>query len=122
MTARCLYAIGLNVVLRDQKFSYPGVLIYAMAFYAFYCIIVALWRIAKEKTGSPLFKAAGAIDLSFAVTAMFTLQTAMYGAFSPERNVRLQNFIGWLTVAAVVTGIAVYMIVHGSRQIDRLRK
>jgi len=112
-----LTAINIHVIMQGQKYSYPGVLIYAMAFYAFYRLTVAIVRVVKGRGGSPLFKAARAIDFSFAVTAMFTLQTAMYNAFSPERDVTFQNAIGGAVTALIVNAIAIYMIIQGSRQL-----
>ncbi len=118
-----LSAINAHVIAQNQRYSYPGVIIYAIAFYAFYRITLAIIRMLKSaKNETPLFAAAKAIDLSFAVTAMFTLQTAMYASFSPDRDVRVQNLIGGSAVAVIVTGISMYMIIRGNRTIKEYEK
>lgn len=116
-----LAAINLHVIVKNDRYSYPGVIIYAIAFYAFYRLFIVLVRLKRGRhTGSPIFAAARAIDLSFAVTALYTLQTAMFASFSPNADVRLPNLICGMGAAAIVTAISISLIVHGNKRINQI--
>ncbi|WP_027430401.1 hypothetical protein [Lachnospira multipara] len=115
-----LFNIGLSgivvqVVKQNKSFSYPGTIIFAIAAYSFYRITIAVIRVFKDRHDrGPILSAAKMIDLSFAVTAMFTLQTAMFSSFEPELNVHTPNIITGTAVALIITVIAVFMIIKSS--------
>ena len=109
--------------LIDAVSSYPGILIFAIAAYTFYRITMTIVRLLRAKKGTdPLFAAAAFIDCSFAVTSMFTLQTAMFASFSPELDVRLPNILTGTGVVILITGLSGYMILHGGRNLRRLEE
>ncbi len=116
-----LSGITAQVVAQNRSYSYPGFIIFAMAAYSFYRIILAVVRLFRGRAErTPIFSAARVIDVSFAVTAMFTLQTAMFASFSPELDVRVPNIITGTAVAVIITGMAAGMIVKATAQIRRL--
>ena len=115
-----LSGITVQVVKLNKSFSYPGYIVIAVAAYSFYRIIAAVVHLLKGKNRRPIFSAAKIIDVSVAVTAMFTLQTAMFASFSPGLDMRLPNIITGTAVAVIVTALAVSMIVRAERKINEL--
>ena len=110
-----LSGIVVQVVVMNRSYSYPGMIIFVMAAYSFYRIVIAVMRLVKDREArNPLFSAAKVIDFCFAVTAMFTLQTAMFTSFAPDLNVRIPNIITGTAVAFIVTALAVTMIIKAS--------
>ena len=117
-----LSGIVVQVVAQDKSYSYPGTIIFAMAAYSFYRIIIAVTRLLKNRESrDPLFSAAKMIDFSFAVTSMFTLQTAMFASFAKRLDVRGPNIITGTAVAVIVTALAVTMIVRASQKMKTLK-
>lgn len=116
-----LSGMVLFIVRQDGSYSYPGVLIYAMAMYAFYAVITAVVNIIKfRKHGSPLLSAAKAINLTAALVSMLALETAMLSQFGSKddhlfRQVMTASSGG--VVCVFVLGMAVYMIVHATKQL-----
>ncbi len=116
-----LSGITVQVISRNRSYAYPGSAIFAMAAYSFYRIIIAVIRAMRSRHRlGPIFSAARIIDVSFAVTAMFTLQTAMFASFAGGADVRIPNFITGTAVALIVTAIAVSMIIRSSVRIRQL--
>ncbi|MDC2840211.1 hypothetical protein [Limosilactobacillus mucosae] len=61
---QALAGIVIFMVHQNQGFDYPGLLIYAMALYAFYAVILAIINVVKTRRhNSPILSAAKAINL-----------------------------------------------------------
>lgn len=113
-----LSGITVQVVAQNRSFTYPGVLIFAIAAYSFYRFVIAITRLVKDRGNpDPLFSVAKRIDLCFAITSFFTLQTAMFASFSSGLNVRVPNIITGTAVAVIITVIAIIMIIRASRKL-----
>ena len=121
---QALAGIVVYIVNQNRGFTYPGLLIYAMATYTFYITIAAIINVVKfRKRGSPLLSAAKAISLTAALVSMLSLETAMlaqFGADQPEFR-RIMTGASGGAVCVFVLGMAVYMIVRASRQLKKLR-
>lgn len=116
-----LSGIVAQVVAQNRSYSYPGTIIFAVAAYSFYRIVIAVIHLLKDrKNRNPVFSAAKIIDFSFAVTAMFTLQTAMFASFAEGLDVRIPNIITGTAVALIITALAVIMIAKATRKIKQL--
>ncbi len=113
-----LCAIVTLVVLRNEGFEYVGNLIYAMAAYVFYSLIVSVVSIVKfRKFKSPVMSAAKALNLTASMVAMLSLETAMISRFgSPDDGgFRLtMTAASGFCVCAVVLGMAVFMMIRGT--------
>lgn len=111
--------IIIQVIQHDETYSYPQVLIFVYAAYAFYQFISALVRLIKaRKVKTPLFREITAIDFSVAVTAMFTLQTAMLSGFSEsDFDKSIFTVPTGTCVSLIISGIAVFMIVNARRNL-----
>ena len=112
------------MVTQNRGFSYPGVLIYAMAFYTFYITITAVINVIKfRKRGNPVLSAAKVISLTAALVSMLSLETAMlaqFGRDEPEfRRIMLGASGG--VVCIIILAMAIYMIVHSTKQLRQLK-
>lgn len=112
------------VVVNNNGFRYPGILIYAMAAYTFYITTTAIINIIKSrKMKSPVISAAKIINLAAALVSMFSLETAMLAQFG-EGDEKFQLIITTITgavVCAAVLGIAVFMIVSSTVKLNKNR-
>jgi len=113
-----LIAIIMLVVNEGWSFSFPGVLIYFTAAHTFYRLYVAFAEMFRSrKAANPLFIAAKAVDFSFALASMFTLQTAMLSVFSPDMDARRWNLIGGAAVSILNLLIAAFLVIRGNRNL-----
>lgn len=113
------------VVWHGNSYTYPGFIIFAVAFYAFYRMVIAIVRLTKDKGNvTPIFAAAKKIDLIFAATAIFTLQTAMLSTFGTEDSSFSTNInlISGGAVSLVVIGVAIYMLIQARRNIKQIKQ
>ncbi|MCM1113076.1 MAG: hypothetical protein NC399_07485 [Muribaculum sp.] len=114
-----LSGIVVLVVRQNSGFEYPGMLIYVMAMYAFYAVIMAIRNVIKfKKYGSPVLSAAKAINLTAALVSMLSLETAMLTQFGAADDANFRKIMTAYTGAAVcviVLGMAVYMIIHATQ-------
>ncbi len=105
--------MAVQVIWCNEGYFYPGFVIYASAAYTFYRLTVAIIRISGRKISNPILLATKALDLSMALMAMFTLQTAMFASFGKDMTVesrRLMNILTGGAVCVAVLGIAFVMI------------
>lgn len=120
---QALLGIIILVVYQNKGFEYPGLLIYAMAQYAFYAIITAVINVIKfRKYGSPIMSAAKVINLTAALVSMLSLETAMISQFGTEDDTFFRQIMSACTgasVSAIVAGMAVYMIIRATKQLKR---
>lgn len=119
-----LMGIIVLVVHQNSGFEYPGMLIYIMALYTFYAAIIAVRNVMKfRKYGSPVLSAAKIINLTAALVSVLSLETAMLTQFGAADDAGFRQIMTASTGAGVmilVLGMAIYMIVHATRQLKRL--
>ncbi len=118
------YMVAL-VIVNDGGFTYDGYMIYLMAAYAFYKIIMAVISILKyRKYKSPILSASKAIGFAAALVSMLALEIAMLTQFGGENDSPLfnQRMIGatGAGVCSIVIGMATYMIVRSTKEIRQL--
>lgn len=112
-----------QMIWSGEGYAYPGYLIYAMAAYAFYCLIMAVINVVRfRRFNSPALSAAKVVNFAAALVSMFSLQTAMLAAFGSAQEEAFRLMMNILTgsgVCAAIFGVAVYMVVHASRQMQK---
>ena len=121
---QALMGIVVFMVQQNQGFDYPGLLIYAMAAYAFYSVILAIVNLVRyRKHGSPVLSAAKAINLVAAMVSILSLETAMLAQFGGDDEVFRAVMTGATGggVCTIVIGMAVYMIWRSSKLIKNLQ-
>ena len=113
-----LSGIVVQVVKQNAANTYPGIVIYLIALYAFYRYITAVIRIIKGREEDRVYlSAARSIDMSFAVTEIFTLQVAMLSQFGQGRDYHVANIVTGTAVALIVAVIAIDMILKSRRHL-----
>lgn len=121
---QALIGIIVYIVHKNQGFSYPGLLIYAMATYAFYTIITAVINVVKfRKHGSPILSAAKVINLTAALVSMLALETAMLAQFGGDdsRFRQIMTASSGGVISVIVLGMAIYMIVRANRELKKYK-
>ncbi len=77
-----LIVIVTRMIAHNESNEYAGVLIYAMAAYAFYAVIFAVINILRAHGyESPVYYAVRVVDLTAAMTAMLSLTAALIARF-----------------------------------------
>ena len=114
------------MVHQNRGFHYPGLLIYAMAAYAFYAVTIAIINIVKTRRyQSPILSAAKAINLVAALVSILSLTTAMLSQFGGDDDPLFCQTMTAATgggVCTIVIGMAVYMILRASKNLKRIKK
>ncbi len=109
-------------VVRDADWShYRGFMIYAVAGYTFYCLIMAIVNIIRyRKLRSPVMSAAKCINLTTALVSLFSLQTALLNQFGNNEGLEyIFNAITGTAVCIFALLIAIYMCVRSTRILKR---
>ncbi len=114
------------LVLKDNRgFHYSGFLIYVMAMYAFYVTVMGIVNVVRyRKYNSPVMTAAKIVNLAAALVSMLSLETAMLSQFGDDSQVFFRTAMIGISggaAFAIVVGIGIYMIVHGGRQLDKMK-
>jgi len=116
--------IVFMVIFRKQTISYPGIMIYAIAAYSFYCLIMALINLVKyRRKNNPAFSAIKRIGLAKALVSIFTLQVAMLTQFGDGNEVltRLMNLATGSAVCASIMALAVFMLLGVRKDYRKVR-
>ena len=121
---QALAGIVVFMVHQNRGFDYPGLLIYAMAAYAFYAVIVAVINIVKtRKHKSPILSAAKAINLVAAMVSILSLETAMLAQFGGDDDPLFRQVMTGATgggVCTIVIGMAIYMIWRANKNLKKI--
>ncbi|MCM1026658.1 MAG: hypothetical protein NC432_09485 [Roseburia sp.] len=121
---QALAGIVILVVHKDKGFAYPGVLVYGMAFYAFYAVITAAVNIVRTRRHkSPVLSAVKAVNLVAAMVSILSLETAMLARFGGDDAVFRKTMTSATGggVCAIVIGMAVFMIVRSCKLLKKLK-
>ena len=119
---QALMGIVIYMVRDARGFRYPGYLIYAMAAYSFYAVILSIVQMVKFRHhGSPLLSAAKAINFVAALVSILALETAMLAEFGGDDEafrVIMTSATGG-GVCVVVIGMAIYMIIRSGKSLKQ---
>jgi len=110
------------MVSQNRGYVYPGILIYAMAAYSFYTVIIAVINVIKfRRHGSPVLSAAKTISLAAALVSILALETAMIAQFGGTDDYRkMMTAATGGGVCAIILGMAVFMIVRSAKHMKQL--
>ena len=119
-----LSGIVVFMVRYDRGYEYPGMLIYAMAAYSFYAVIIATINVVKfRRYGSPILSAAKTISLVAALVSILSLETAMLAQFGGEDDPMFRKVMTGATgggVCVIILEMALLMIVKASKQLKQV--
>lgn len=114
----------IQLIWRNETYSYPGILIFAFAAYTFYSFIMAVVNVGRyRKMVNPVFSAAKMLSLASAMVSILALQTAMLTEFSgagQESFARSMNFLTGSAVCLLIFGMAIWMIKRADREMEKL--
>ena len=114
------------IVWQNRGYEYHYIHTIALAAYTFGSMTKAIINVVKyRKYDSPVMSAAKALSLCSALVSMLTLETAMLSAFGAENGPEFRQIMTALTGAGVcvfVLGMAIYMIVRSTKQINAIKK
>lgn len=118
-----LGGIAVQIVRKGHSYDYGGYLIFAVGFYAFYCLILSSVNTVKyRKFKSPVLSAAKAVNLTTALVSIFSLETAMVNRFGEDMQSRdFMTAATALVVCMLVLAIAVFMVVQSGRKLRKLQ-
>lgn len=113
----------LMILYQNRGFDYPGIMIYVMALFTFYCTIHTIIDIIKYRSlGSPIMSAAKTVALCAALVSMLNLETAMFAQFGADMALEDQQLMIILTGAGVsitVVSLSVLLIIRSTKEIRR---
>lgn len=122
---QALAAVVMIAVRQNKGFEYSGLLIYAMALYAFYSIITAVINVVKfRKYGSLIVSAAKVINLTAALVSMLSLETTMIAQFGGDDSVfrQVMTSATGAGICVIVLGMAVFMIVKSTKILKNINQ
>ena len=114
------------MVFWDRSFEHHQITTIAMAAYTFTTLTVAIVNVVKyRKYNSPIYSASKAVSLACACVSMLTLESSMLTAFGDESmdafTRKMMLGISGGVISAFIVIMAIYMIVHGTKQIRQLK-
>ena len=120
---QALAGIVIFIVHQNRGFQYPGMLIYAMALYAFYAVITAAVNVVRTRRhNSPILSAAKVVNLVAALVSILSLTTAMLAQFGgsddPAFRKAMTGAVGGC-VCTIVIGMAVFMICRANKELKK---
>lgn len=118
-----LTGVVYQIVHQNMGYKYPGLLIYAVAMFAFINITLAIVNVVNyRKLNSPAMSSVKVLSLAKALVAMFALQSAMFASFNEdgENFERIMNSVIGGLVCLSIFAIAVFMVVRANRNLKIL--
>jgi len=111
--------IFAQLIIDDQSFHYPGVLIYAMALWAFVKIIFAVKNlIRRRKEEQPILAAARCLSFAAALMSILALQTALISQFGGDAVdfAHTMNGIVGAVITALLITLSTLMLAKASKK------
>lgn len=117
-----LVGIIILIIHNNQEITYAGSIIYIVALYDFYLIIVAIINaINYRKNASPVLQASKFINLTVAMVAMISLEVAMISKFGDDSSLKMTmtGALGFV-VCLINFLISLYMIINASKNMKKI--
>ena len=111
------------VVKQNESYHYAGMLIYAMAAFTFYVVIMSIRNVIKyRKHNSPLVSASKSINFASTLISMLALETAMLSSFdsSTRQFRRVMVSVSGGVICVIFVATAVYMIAHSTKELRQI--
>ncbi|MCR5087960.1 MAG: hypothetical protein K6C08_00420 [Oscillospiraceae bacterium] len=119
-----LSMIVVRMIRNNEAYEYPGVLIYAMAAYTFYLVIVSIINVFRfRQHGSPVYSAVKIVNLTAAIVAMLSLAAAMisrFGAADDQFRMWMLGTSG-LIASVIIVLMSASMVLKANRKLKRLQ-
>lgn len=123
---QALAVVVIFMVRQGKYYEYPGILIYVMAAYAFYAIILAIVNTVRfRRHPSPVFSASKVINLTAAMVSVLALETGMLAQFGSDNDMLFRTMMTSITGGVgctVVFILVLFMIIRSTRKLKVLKK
>ncbi|MBQ8145085.1 MAG: hypothetical protein IJ042_09910 [Butyricicoccus sp.] len=118
-----LSGIVFQMVWQNRAYTYPEIILIAIATYTFYTVTVSIIDLVKyRKFKSPVMSASKAIRFAAALVSLLNLETAMLARYSDDEAFRrLMTALTGTGVCLIVLVISVIMVVRANREIRALQ-
>ncbi len=112
--------VFIQMVRDDRTYSYPGLLIYIMALWAFAKMITAVWNLVRIRRDMEIvLTAVRCVSFATALMSVQSLQTAMLSTFGgPGQFARMMNAVLGGCITLCMTLLSAGMLIHGIRAGD----
>lgn len=121
-----LSVIIFYITWQNRTFRHHEITTIAMATYTFTTFSMAMVNMIKyRRYQSPVYSAVKAISFAAAMVSMLTLETAMLTVFGQDEQENFKRLMTGLTgafVALTVLGMAVYMIMKSTKELNQLKQ
>lgn len=119
-----LTGVLVIMILGNRNYEFPGMLLYVMALYVLYTVILSVINAVRfRKHSNPVLSAAKNINLVAALVSILALESAMAAQFLGDNLVLRQVITGIVggIVCILVLGMAIWMLVKSSIALKRLK-
>lgn len=108
-----------QMIVRNEGFRYAGLMIYAMAAYAFYKLSMGIYNIFRAKKNQDyLVQSIRNLCFADALVSILALQTALLDAFGdPAHSPALANSLTGTATLLGIIAIGIYMIVSSNKKL-----
>ncbi len=113
-----------HMIWKNEHYNYPGLLIYAQAAYAFFCLTKAIIHLFKyKKMEQPILSAAKIVSMSTALVSILAMQTAMLTQFGEGQAnfARIMNALTGSTVCFIEFAMAVWLVHKSSKELVNIK-
>lgn len=105
----------------NMYFEYAGLIIFVVATYTFYKLILAIYNLFKARKQDDLYiQNIRNINLASALISIIVLQVALFQAFSPESNLSFANALTGGGVALLIIALGTHMIIKSNKMLQML--
>ncbi|MBQ2864663.1 MAG: hypothetical protein IJE91_04280 [Clostridia bacterium] len=111
-----------QMVQQNQSFEYAGLMIYAMAAYAFYKLGMSIYNLIKAKQHNDYtIQSIKNISFADALVSILALQTALLQTFGGGFNPAFANALTGGSFSIIIIAIGVIMIILGQKELNKLK-
>ena len=114
-----------HMIWKNEHYNYPGLLIYAQAAYAFFCLTKAIIHLFKyKKMEQPILSAAKIVSMSTALVSILAMQTAMLTQFGEGQAdfARLMNALTGSAVCIAEFAMAVWLVHKTRKELETINE
>lgn len=118
----CLMAMIAHIVRRDKVFDYEIYVIYTVAAFTLYQMVVAVINYIKARSrDSYTVRALRCINLTTALVSFISLQAIALDTFSQNVNIPIGNAVTGFVISGLTVASGVYMIIHSTTKIKAFK-
>ncbi len=117
-----MISMVVQMIRHSNSTRYPVFIIFASAAFTFYRLVIATVQLSKfRKYSDPIYSAVKALNLSVALIALLSLQSAMLTRFDGSKALReAMNSATGSIVCLLITCMAIHIIIHSKKELKRL--